>query len=308
VTVSFIACAFPLSLAWFFVWRLISGVGGGAIMVVVAATVLPHIPLHRRGAASGALFLGVGLGIAASGTLVPLLLTYGLRTTWLGLAIVSGVLTTATWSCWPTHAAAPTAVSQAAVQSRQLASGAVAVLYAEYALMAIGLVPAMVFLVDFVTRGSGAGSQRGTLLWILYGIGSILGPPLYGQLADRVGARMTVRALLTLQAIAVVALSGSTDVIVLGVLSVIIGSFPPGIVPMVLAWIRELHPGDQQQQDRIWSRATIDFAACQALAAYAFSAVFAFSGGSYQLIFLLGAGSLAIAVLLDLMGNPQRAV
>jgi hypothetical protein len=36
--------------------------------------------------------------------------------------------------------------------------------------------------------------------------------------------------------------------------------------------------------------------------------VFAFSGGSYQLIFLLGAGSLAIAVLLDLTGNPQRTV
>jgi predicted MFS family arabinose efflux permease len=230
-----------------------------------------------------------------------------LRTTWLGLAITSGALTVATWSCWPARAAASTAVSQAAVQSRQLASGAVAVLYAEYALMAIGLVPAMVFLVDFVTRGSGAGSQRGTLLWILYGIGSILGPPLYGQLADRAGARTTVRALLTLQVIAVVALARSSDVIVLGVLSLIIGSFPPGIVPMVLAWIRELHPGDQQQQDRIWSRATIAFAAFQALAAYAYSAVFAFSGGSYRLIFLLGAGSLAIAVLLDLIGNSRPA-
>jgi len=107
------------------------------------------------------------------------------------------------------------------------------------------------------------------MLWIFYGIGSILGPPLYGQLADRAGAR---------------------------------------IVPMVLAWIRELHPGDQERQNHIWSRATIDFAAFQALAAYAYSAVFAFSGGNYRLIFLLGAGSLASAVLLDLIGNPRRAI
>jgi hypothetical protein len=39
----------------------------------------------RRGAASGFIFMGVGLGIAASGTLVPLLLRQGLTQAWLGL-------------------------------------------------------------------------------------------------------------------------------------------------------------------------------------------------------------------------------
>ncbi len=56
VSVSMAACAFPLSLTWFFVWRLISGIGGGgAIMVVVAATVLPVIQDRHRGPPRGRL-------------------------------------------------------------------------------------------------------------------------------------------------------------------------------------------------------------------------------------------------------------
>jgi len=307
VTTSLVACAFPLSVIWFFFWRLLSGVGGGAIMVVVAATVLPHMPAHRRGAASGAVFLGVGLGIAASGTLVPLLLKVSLLATWLGLAAISAALTAATWRCWPPRAAQTMTERPQHGSPRPAHTAVVALLYAEYALMAIGLVAPMVFLVDFVARGLGAGNQLGAIIWIFYGIGSMLGPPLYGLIADRAGARAAVRLLLTAQAIAVAGLARSNQAVALGILSVIIGSFPPGIVPMVLAWIRELYPGDQNRQNAVWSGATIDFAAFQALAAYAFSAIYAASGGDYRLIFMFGAGALLLAVLLDLLGNPTPA-
>jgi len=74
VTVAFFACALPLSFAWFFLWRFAAGVAGGALMVLAAPTVLPHVPPARRGLAGGAIFTGVGLGIMASGTVVPLLL------------------------------------------------------------------------------------------------------------------------------------------------------------------------------------------------------------------------------------------
>jgi MFS family permease len=39
-TAAFFACAYPLSVAWFFVWRFLSGVSGGSIMVLVATTIL----------------------------------------------------------------------------------------------------------------------------------------------------------------------------------------------------------------------------------------------------------------------------
>ncbi|NIF75117.1 YbfB/YjiJ family MFS transporter, partial [Burkholderia sp. Ap-962] len=113
VTLAFAACAFPVSEAWFFVWRLASGIAGGAIMVLVAATVLPHVPAARKGTASGAVFLGLGLGIAGSGTLVPLLLGFGLRDTWLGLALFSALLSAASWFCWPGSGVAATAAGAA---------------------------------------------------------------------------------------------------------------------------------------------------------------------------------------------------
>ncbi|TXM81368.1 YbfB/YjiJ family MFS transporter, partial [Methylobacterium sp. WL122] len=73
-TVAFFACAFPLSVAWFFAWRFASGFAGGALMVLAAPAVLPHVPPGKRGLAGGLIFMGIGAGVAASGTLVPLLL------------------------------------------------------------------------------------------------------------------------------------------------------------------------------------------------------------------------------------------
>ncbi len=70
-------------------------------MVLVATAILPHIAPARRGFVSGMIFLGLGLGIAASGTLVPALLTLGLRETWLGLGALALVLTALSWFGWP---------------------------------------------------------------------------------------------------------------------------------------------------------------------------------------------------------------
>ncbi len=71
-------------------------------MVRVAGAVLPHLRGERRGLAGGAIFAGLGLGIAASGTLVPLLLTAGLSSAWIGLAALSALLTVLSWHGWPT--------------------------------------------------------------------------------------------------------------------------------------------------------------------------------------------------------------
>ena len=46
-TAAFFACAVPVSLQWFFIWRLLSGISGGALMVLAAPIVLPHVS-HRR--------------------------------------------------------------------------------------------------------------------------------------------------------------------------------------------------------------------------------------------------------------------
>lgn len=282
-------------MSWFFGWRLLSGITGGAIMVLVAATVLPHVPASRKGLASGAIFLGIGLGIAGSGTLVPPLLSLGLQATWLGLGALSLLLTALSWFGWPSDLP-HTVISQSNTTAQPTPSG-VYLLFAQYAFMAAGLVPAMVFLVDYVARGLGAGAHIGALVWVMYGLGAIVGPVSYGFLADKFGARTSIRLVLVVQAIALGLLATSHSFIALAVLAVVLGSFPPGIVPLALARVHELVPEHHRQQIA-WSRATVSFATLQALAGFAYSAVFNATGGHHALLFMIAAGAILVALLL----------
>jgi predicted MFS family arabinose efflux permease len=296
---AFFACAFPLSVGWFFGWRLLSGVSGGIIMVLAAMTVLPHVPLHRRGTASGAIFLGIGVGIAASGTLVPLLLDVGMRATWLGLGVLSLLLSVASWACWPQAMHTQVPHSAPGVAVRAAVRFDLHLLYLQYALMAVGLVPMMVFLVDYVARGLGWGTHTAALFWIVYGVGAIIGPMAYGALSDRVGPTLTSHLAIWLQVVAIALMMFSTNHMVLLATTLVIGSFPPGIVPVTLGRVHRILDGDLHAQNVVWSKATTVFALFQALAGYTYSYVFAQSGGNYRLLMGIGAGALVIALLAD---------
>ncbi len=244
--IAFFACAVPISLTWFFIWRLLSGISGGALMVLAAPTVLPHVPHRRRGIASGAIFAGVGLGIALSGTLVPLLLRQGLTETWCGLGVLSLILTAIAWSGWPT-AAVTTQASPETQSPQRLPTVRLRALYVEYALNAAALVPHMLFLVDFVARGLGQGLNTGAQYWVLFGLGAVVGPVLSGHLADRVGFRSALRSAFVLQALGVVLPVLSTGTPSLIVSSFIVGAFTPGIMCRLCSaasmnWCRMMFP------------------------------------------------------------------
>lgn len=310
-SIAFFACAVPVSLTWFFVWRLLSGISGGALMVLAAPTVLPHVPHRRRGIASGAIFAGVGLGIAMSGTLVPLLLRQGLTETWCGLGVLSLILTLVAWSGWPTGAA-PAQATHEAQSPQRLPTFRLRALYAEYALNAVALVPHMLFLVDFVARGLKQGLDGGAQYWVLFGLGAIVGPVLSGHLADRIGFRSALRWAFVLQALGVVLPVLSTGAPSLIVSSLMVGAFTPGIVPLVLGRIHELLPHDVPAQKAAWSASTTSFALLQATAAYGLTFVFAQSGGDYHLLFMVGTSAVVLALCIDLAvgafvrGKPHK--
>ncbi|MCG5258750.1 YbfB/YjiJ family MFS transporter [Cupriavidus gilardii] len=302
ITAAFLACAVPLSFGWYFSWRFMSGMAGGVVMVLVAGTILPHVPPARKGAASGAIFLGLGLGIAGSGTLIPLLLQLGLAQTWIGLGILSALLTAASWFAWPPRQLDrhPTAAVKAAASAKSHFGGAVWMLYLQYALMATAAVVPMVFLVDFIARGLGAGTHLGAVFWAIYGLGAIAGPPLYGFLADRLGASPSIRLVSLALAIVLAAVYITDNLLVLGALTMVIGTFAPGMVPLALARVHELVPEHAPRQNIAWSRASILSAAAMAVAGYAYSALFNATGGSHRLLFLTAAALLLVALLADL--------
>jgi len=295
---SFAACAVPVSLAWYFGWRLLSGFAGAVVMVLVAQTILPTVAPARRGLASGAIFMGIGAGIVASGTLVPLLLAHfaqaGLAATWLGLAAVSALLTLLTWRAWPAHVHVPPADDG----TRRMPAS-VRLLYAAYAAVAVGLLGAAVFLVDYVARGLGRGTAAGAVYWIVYGLGALAGPVLYGLVADRIGFGRALRLGLVLAGAAALSLAFAVHPAALALSAVMLGAFTPGVVTLMIGRLHELLPGDGHAQHAAWGHSTTMFALCQALAGYAFSFLFAHSGGRHHTVFVASALAFGVALLLE---------
>lgn len=299
-TASFFACALPFSFEWVMLWRLLSGVAGGALMVLAAPSILRHVPVSRRGLAGGAIFAGVGLGIAVLGTLVPWLLRFGLVETWCGLGVLALLLTVVAWGGWPRDDARAPALKTVAAPPRPGAPMALKGLYIEYALNAVALVPHMVFLVDYVARDLGQGIDVGAHYWVLFGLGAVAGPVLAGSMGDRIGFGPAFRLALLVQAIAIGVLVISDRPAALVVSSLVVGAFVPGVVPLALGRVQELVADDPQRR-RAWSLCTGAFALGQAGAAYGFSYLFAHGGVAYATLFALGAAALIAALAISLV-------
>ena len=297
-TVSFFACALPLSFAWFFLWRFVAGTAGGFIMVLAAPAALAFVPAHRRGLAGGVIFTGVGLGIAASGTLVPPLLRLGLSATWLGLGGIAAMLTMLSWFRWP--ASPPLAIGP-----RPRLGGAVLWVIADYGLIAFGVVPHMIFVVDFVARGLHRGMAAGAACWVAFGLGALVGPALAGALADRIGFRAALRLALPVTMLAVATPLFSVSTAALLVSAAVVGMFTPGVVPLALGRIHLLLPPGSDAARAAWGGATVAWAIGQAAGAQALSFVFARTG-SYTPLYAIGAVTLAAALLLDLLTGRRR--
>lgn len=294
--VSFLACMHPFAFAWFAFWRAAAGVAGGLIMVLSATLVLQHIPVNRRGLAGGLIFCGIGIGVIIAAAAVPRLVALGLPVAWGSLGVLSLILAAVAWSGWP-----PDAAGQA-VREKPPVNKAVLVLFAVYALNAIGLVPHAMFLVDMAARELGYGITAGSALWLVYGIGAIIGPVVSGRAGDAGGFRPVLLAMLLLQAVAVGAVGISSNLWVLAVSAFVMGGCTVGIVPVVLGRVRELIPHDPRGQRAVWSLATTAFAIGQAGGAFGLSGVLG-SVGHYSPLFGISSAALLLAFVIKLLGR-----
>jgi len=306
---SFFASALPLDFWWYTGWRLAAGIAGGALMVLGPPAALTRVPPHRHGLAGGIIFAGVGFGIVLSGTLVPPLLQAGLPETWLALGGLAALLALVAEPGWrglrQSRAAHPTRAPRKRVPVPR--DPVLLAMFVVYGLCAVGLVPHMVFLVDFVARGLGRGIGEGALIWVLFGLGAILGPLLIGHLADRIGLVRALRLGFLLQIAGIGLIAVVEDVWALALSSLIAGAFVPGNTALVLGRVRALFPGDLARQQATWGVATTAFAIGQAAAAYGFAALIDAGGAGYML-FAFGAGALGLALAVDLVASKPAAI
>jgi predicted MFS family arabinose efflux permease len=167
-------------------------------------------------------------------------------------------------------------------------------------------VAGMLFLVNYVARDLDAGVHTGNAFWVIYGIGAVAGPPIYGYVIDRLGAVAAVRTIFLSQCAALTAMGFVHSLSAVGALSFITGTFTSGVVPLILGWLRECIPGNPERQNIVWSKSTIVFATSQALGGYAASALLAAGQVNHRMLFLLGAAAMGLALVVDLVASRMR--
>lgn len=291
---SFVACVKPLGFDWFFLWRFLAGVAGGFLMVTAVPAIITRTPAEQRGRASGVIFTGIGAGIAAAGTIVPMLARRSLAEAWLGIGIAGFVLTTITWSYWP-HLASP--VPDRPVASRRMRLTApIVLLLAAYCGAAAGFAPHSVFWVDFIARGLRRGLASGGHYWVMMGFAAAAGPLFAGSIADRVGFGLSLRCALLVEAVGVGLPVFSQTTAALTLSSILLGSMSMAVVTLAAGRISELVPLSAQKQ--AWSWMTTGFSIVYAAGAWGLALLYA-KAHSYELLFATGAVALLAGAILE---------
>lgn len=300
VGLSFLAAAVDTSFHWLVLWRFVAGAAGGVLMVLAAPLALATFPPERRAALSGIVFAGVGVGIIISALVVPVLAGMGPTEAWVGIGLICFAATMASWAGWPSISP-PTRVDAI----RILPSSALVLIWLVYGLVAVGLVPHMVFLVDLVARSRGLGLPAGALCWLLFGIGALLGPFACGRLAARFTAGRALQGVAIMQ-IGTVALPAFVgDLPLLALSSLFVGASVSGIVTLTLGRISEIVPNGRRRVFA-WSAATIAFAVGQAGGGYLFSFLLGATPLELDHLFLLGGTAFAAAAVLTLLPAWRR--
>lgn len=305
ITLSFVLCARPAPFAWFFVWRLVSGVAGAALVVVGPSIALTSVSASRRAVVAPLVFMGIGLGALLSALVTPWLLHVGLSATWLALGALCLTATVIGDRAMARLPAPPESASGGQATMSTTARAAVVLVIVAYALDAAGYVPHTVFWVDYLAREVGLGIQAASLQWALFGVGAVMGPFLVGLMVTRLGWHRSLATGFTVKTLAValplvtLALPGRCAS------SLLVGAMVPGIVTLTSGRLAELVGPESHK--RIWGRATAAFAAAQAFAGYGMSGLYA-AIDSYRPLFVIGAVVLLLGTLSVLVsGAPPSA-
>ncbi len=295
VVLAFLGCALhlpdPFGIPWLAGWRFLAGVAGGVVFVTAGPAVQAVTPPERRGRAGGTVTAGVGIGVAATSLVLPLLLgAGGVAGAWLGLAALAAGLWLLARPRWPDPGAAP-----AARAATGPATG-LTTLLAAYTLSAAGMAAPMVYLSDLAARGHGLGIAAGGLVWSLFGLGALAGALTGGRAADRLGGAraVTLWSAVQVAALALALLPHPAGVPPAALLS---GFAGVGMSAVALAALRTLvGPATAAR----WSLATALYAATQAGVGLGLAGLFARTGESHAAVFgvglLLSVAGLAVSL------------
>lgn len=303
--------AVPAGFIWLACWRGLAGFGTGLVMVLSLALIGATAPAGERATAAGYVFAGVGLGICASGLLVPALLGHGgVLWAWIGLAAAGAVGTLVAiwgWLGAPAGALAPQAAPAAGHtgggrRASALSRPGLLGLVAAHVLFGFGIVPHTLYWVDHLVRDLALGQAAGGLHWSIAGLFAFLGPLIVAALARRIGTMPAlVMAFLCIGAgVGAPALWPLTPVLVAS--SVLFGA-QPGLSSLMAARARDL--GDPARVPEVMRAMILSSASGGALGGIAVPWIYGASG-SRELVFMCGGAALLAAAAMALPWRRQE--
>jgi MFS family permease len=292
---SLAAAALPWGFHWLALWRFVAGYGGAVLLVLVGPAVIVQVPMERWGGVTGVIFTGIGAGVAATGTIVPLLAGFGASAAWAGLAatvFLLAIMVKAFWREPPEEGLSP----PSGEAKPRIALPAI-LLCLSYTTYAVGIAPHSVFWVDYLARGLDLGIAVGGAHWTIVGLLAAATPVIVGRIGDRFGFGRTLVA-----AMAVTSFGVFLPVIVQApglqiFSSILFGLTMPSTVGLFAGRTGEI--GGRHGQRRLWWLMTLWFALVQAGAFYGLSALFDMTR-AYLPLFAIAAAALlagAVAVL-----------
>lgn len=179
-------------------WRFLAGLASALVFVYVSGWCLARLSVLGAPALAGIIFVGPGLGIAASGLAASAMVAYDLHaaTGWAAFALLAAVLTMLAWPHLRGGVAMTTAASATATAP---SLSRIAVFTVAYGLAGFGYIITATFL-PVIARQALPGSIWLDLFWPLFGLGVSMGALLTVRLPAPIDRRHLLAACYAMQA------------------------------------------------------------------------------------------------------------
>ena len=292
-SISLFACAFShFNEVWYLVWRIISGIGGGLLMILSPSIVAQCSELQHRFKINLIGFSGIGIGVLAATLFMPYLDRIAISSAWF---ILCGFAFVITWLLWilvhpfqkQLHSI-PTSQPQTYTVNKIYYS-----LLIVYACSAFAYIPHSLFWIDYLSHVLTLNLYWINFNWILYGLGSALGAATAYALARKFGNFLALKILYSVYIAAVfIAVLSFSPVFTL-MSSFLTGLLNPAVVFLTSYTILQLYG---LAYKKLWSMATLSFATVQLVGGLSFSTL-QHLGWSYHFQFMLAAGVLGLGTL-----------
>ncbi|SNT69986.1 Predicted arabinose efflux permease, MFS family [Psychrobacter sp. LV10R520-6] len=256
-----------LSLSWWYIIRLLSGIASGVAMILSSSLVIQRFSAERRSVLSALHYAGIGVGISASAILTWWLLTLGyhfdiiwlvagissLPVIWLLYAIrplaAPTIPNTASERLESNHNDQRFSVHQTYINFKRSLyeasighTKAILLLSASYVLAGFGYITSATFLPVMAAQRLTTQTYAGLLIWLVVGIFAMISNPIWGALAKRIGEIKTLIGLTLLQALGMFLPLWFDGAIGLYANAVILGLTFVGMVSMTLTLIKNINP------------------------------------------------------------------